>query len=73
MEGELYRFKPGIENNFISRWVQISNRAFRYFRNHIHAMGSNKPIVAVPKLSIEDVFPIDIDSEAFLKRKHIKE
>jgi hypothetical protein len=32
-EGELYRFKPGIENNFIGRWVQVSGRAFRYFRN----------------------------------------
>ena len=21
LEGEIYRFKPGIENNFISRWV----------------------------------------------------
>ena len=20
-EGDIYRFKPGIENNFISRWV----------------------------------------------------
>ena len=32
-EGELFRFKPGIENNFISRWVQVSDRAFRYYRS----------------------------------------
>jgi hypothetical protein len=32
-QGDIYRFKPGIENNFISRWVQVSKNAFRYFRN----------------------------------------
>ena len=34
-EGELYRFKPGIENNFISRWVQVTSRAFKYYRSQI--------------------------------------
>lgn len=34
-EGEVFRFKPGVEINFISRWVQVSNRAFRYFRNEM--------------------------------------
>ena len=32
-EGELMKFKPGISANFVSRHVQISLRAFRYFRN----------------------------------------
>ena len=32
-EGELMKFKPGFSQNFVSRYVQISLRAFRYFRN----------------------------------------
>ena len=35
--GELYRFKPGISNNFISRWVEVSTHAFRYFKNYYSA------------------------------------
>ena len=32
-EGELHKFKPGLSCNFVARHVQISKRAFRYFRN----------------------------------------
>ena len=32
-EGELMKFKPGLTVNFIPRYVQISKRALRYFRN----------------------------------------
>ena len=31
--GELMKFKPGLTVNFISRYVQLSTRAFRYYRN----------------------------------------
>lgn len=37
MQGELMKFKPGLSANFISRYVQISQRAFRYFRNRFEA------------------------------------
>lgn len=73
MQGELHRFKPGIENNFISRWVQISGRAFRYFRNQYQSLGLNVPIVSFPKRAIEDVCEISINQEAFLLRKNPKE
>lgn len=33
LQGELMKFKPGLSMNFVSRYVQISHRAFRYFRN----------------------------------------
>ena len=33
MEGELMKFKPGLSQNFIPRYVQISKRAFRYFKS----------------------------------------
>lgn len=37
LEGELFKFKPGISQNFIPRYVQISQRAFRYFKNRYEA------------------------------------
>ena len=51
-EGELMKFKPGISMNFISRYVQISERAFRYFKNK-NAVFTGKPIVAFRKRIIE--------------------
>ena len=44
-EGELMKFKPGLSANFISRYVQISNRAFRYYRNKLDCRNGRKPIV----------------------------
>jgi len=32
-EGDLMKFKPGLSANFVNRYVQISMRAFRYYRN----------------------------------------
>ena len=47
-EGEVMKFKPGISCNFISRYVQISERAFRYYRSK-NAIYTGKPIVAFRK------------------------
>ena len=55
LEGDLYRFKPGISKNFVTRYVQVSDHAFRYFKNIYTSMGGvgfAKPIVAVPKAAI---------------------
>lgn len=73
LQGPLYRFKPGIENNFISRWVQISGRAFRYFRNQYQSMGLHRPVMAVPKTAVEDVQKIRVHKASYFKMKHLKE
>jgi len=66
-EGELYRFKPGIENNFISRWVQVTSRAFKYYRSQIQSFaGLNRPIVSIPKNAIESIRPLKINYESFI-------
>ena len=33
VEGEILRFKPGIQKDFVPRWVQLTNKCFRYFEN----------------------------------------
>ena len=66
LEGELYKFKPGISQNFIPRYVQISHRAFRYFKNRYEA-GSGKPIVAFRKKIIKAADNITVNKNSYLK------
>ena len=47
-EGELMKFKPGLTVNFIPRYVQISKRAFRYFKNESDSY-HGKPIASIRK------------------------
>jgi hypothetical protein len=66
-QGELYRFKPGIQNNFISRWVQTSKHAFRYFKNFYTSQGNSKPLVAIPNAAILKITPFtDFNKESFM-------
>ena len=44
-EGLLYKFKPGLSSNFVQRYVQISERAFRYFKDKASSE-KGKPLVA---------------------------
>lgn len=66
-EGELMKFKPGLSANFVSRYVQISLRAFRYFRNSTE-MRTGKPIVAFRKRIISRATPLKINKASYLKR-----
>ena len=55
-EGEIVKFKPGIEKNFISRWIQLSTRSFRYYKNHYHSICYlTRPISAIPLNAIDKV------------------
>ena len=45
IEGYLYKFTPGLSSNFQKRYVQVSNRAFRYFKDKT-AVVASKPLVA---------------------------
>ena len=67
LQGELMKFKPGLSANFISRYVQISHRAFRYFRNRFEAQ-TGRPIVAFRKKIIKSAVPYMINKASYLKR-----
>ena len=36
-EAELLRYRPGIEKDFVERWLQITTDSFRYFENNVRA------------------------------------
>ena len=68
-EGELLRFKPGFEKNFIHRWLQLSSRSLRYYKNHYHSICYlTRPIAALPLYAIEEVNNFTIDNENYKKR-----
>ena len=60
------KFKPGISQNFIPRYVQISQRAFRYFKNKYEAK-AGKPIVAFRKKIIKSATGISVNKNSYLK------
>ena len=64
-EGDLFKFKPGISANFISRYVQVSERAFRYFKNRGAKYG--KPLVVFPKNIIDSVKPYRVNKNSYIK------
>ena len=66
-EGELMKFKPGISANFMPRYVQISRRAFRYFKN-LQMVIEEKPIVSFRKTIIESAEPYHINKGSYLKK-----
>ena len=73
LEGEIVKFKPGIERNFISRWVQLSTRSFRYYKNHYHSICYlTRPIAALPLHAIQAVRPFVIENSDYKRRdKHL--
>ena len=66
LEGELMKFKPGLTVNFIPRYVQISKRAFRYFKNEQESY-SGKPIVSIRKTIIDSAEPYEVNKWSYLK------
>ena len=50
------KFKPGMETNFILRWVQLTNNTLRYYKNKANATKFfTKSITAVPLNAISEV------------------
>ena len=67
LEGELMKFKPGLTVNFIPRYVQISKRAFRYFKNKTESF-AGKPIVCFRKSIIKQAAPYKVNKASYLKK-----
>ena len=66
IEGKLFKFKPGISSNFVSRYVQLSTRAFRYFKDK-KATIRFKPLVSFRRKIIKSVVWKKINKDSYLK------
>ena len=47
----MLKFHPGIQKDFITRWVQFTHKSFRYYENQYRSLGSAKNLVG-PLLSV---------------------
>lgn len=48
-EAELMKYKPGYTGTFVSRYIQVTESAFRIYKNRAFALSaSHKPLLAVP-------------------------
>ncbi|CAI2366415.1 unnamed protein product [Moneuplotes crassus] len=55
-EGKLYRYKPGLNDTYITRWCQITKKVFRVYKNQMCAKGFGaKPILAIPLYALKNV------------------
>ena len=60
------KFKPGLTINFIPRYVQISKRALRYFKNESESY-TGKPIVSIRKTIIKSAQSYLVNKGSYLK------
>jgi hypothetical protein len=67
LEGEIMKFKPGLSNNFVSRYVQISERAFRYFHSRYQSV-HGKPLVGFRRDIITICKPYKVNKDSYLKK-----
>ena len=65
-EGFLYKFKPGLSSNFVKRYVQISERAFRYFKDKASSQ-NGKPLVAFRKKIIKRASAYSLNKNSYVK------
>lgn len=55
-QGELMKYKAGYNPTFINRWVQVTEKAFKYYKNRCNAITCcHKPLIAIPITAIKKV------------------
>jgi len=55
-QGELVKYKAGLNPSYLNRWVQVTEKGFRYFKGRCNAITCcNKPLTAIPILAIKKV------------------
>ena len=53
-QGELQKYKQGFNGVFIDRWVQVTNKAMRYFASKPGSnIAAGKPLMAVPMIAVK--------------------
>lgn len=67
LEGYFYKLKPGLSSNFVKRYMQISKRAFRYFKDKA-AVAGGKPLVMFRKTIIKQCVSYKANKFSYLKK-----
>jgi hypothetical protein len=66
-KGEVYRYHPGIQRNFISRWLELTSHGIKYYENEYKAeFCKNSPSIALVSVPIEAITcAIPLKSDTF--------
>jgi len=55
-EGELFKYKPGLKNQYMSRWCQITKSHFLYYAEGVpYASYFRRPLAVIPLEAIQSV------------------
>ena len=55
-KGEVYRYHPGIQRDFIQRWLELTSHGVRYYESEYRAECCRKsPSIALVSVPIEAV------------------
>jgi hypothetical protein len=55
-EGVVLKFKPGLSQLYVSRWLQLTTHELRYYKNQLAAnCWLTKPLYSVPLRAVKDV------------------
>jgi hypothetical protein len=61
-EGELFKYKPGIKNQYMPRWCQVTKTHFLYYAEGVpYASYLGRPLAVIPLDSIESVKRVNVE------------
>lgn len=61
-EGELMKYKPGMNHMYMSRWCQVTKSHFLYFAEGVpYASYLGRPLAVVPLSQIDSVRRVCVD------------
>jgi hypothetical protein len=56
------KYKAGYNPTFINRWVQVTEKGFKFYKNRCNAITcSNKPLMAIPITAIKKVEKVNFE------------
>jgi hypothetical protein len=61
-QGELSKYRAAVVSTFIPRWVQVTEKALKYFKGRCNAITCcNKPLLAIPLAAIKKVERVNFE------------
>ena len=67
-EGEVWKYKPGLNTTYITRWAQVSKREFKYYKDRYHSsQWLSKPLVILSLVDIDKVTRIETAGDHIAK------
>ncbi|KAL4470172.1 hypothetical protein ABPG72_009097 [Tetrahymena utriculariae] len=69
-QGELQKYKPGLNYNFISRFITLNLESIKYYKDRVHSKCyEDKPLQVIPIASIQSVSKVQFQVPLLPKEK----